>query len=174
LSKRVSGRKNKSSLNFNYVTIMPDNDPNIKFIHSIWTYLDPELQDALSLAYNQAVSDGLNDVKTRYVFAAVVRLRPEILTYFPEGVLPEPVEPEIKPSPAILQRSPDFSGCVYDSLSQLTKQSAPEKRLSIEDVFADIAKHGTGKVVEKLRKYGVTPAKVDEIVRQLGWQVVSR
>jgi hypothetical protein len=144
------------------------------FIHSIWTCLDPALQDALALAYQHAVDDDADHIKTRYVFAAILRLRPALIAYFPDNTLPEPTPADIAASPVILQKSPNLSGCVYDTLNQLIRRATPERQLTLEDVFVDIAKHGTGSAVEKLRQHGITAGKIDEIARQLGWQVMAR
>src|SRR5947209_9665037 len=40
-------------------------------LHRLWGRLEPDLQEALSLAYNQAKREGKNRISTRTFFAAV-------------------------------------------------------------------------------------------------------
>lgn len=145
---------------------------------TIWAKLDPDLQDALSIAYNQAQRDGVNAIKTRYLFAALSRLRPyplsELLERFPDDALPSPADAEIKPDNRIIEHNPRLSACVEDSLYQLDRITDSERTISATDLFVDIVRHGTGESVARLRTHGVTPEKVDSIIRQVGWSVLAR
>ena len=148
------------------------------FIHQIWEKLDPDLQDALALAYNQAQRDGQNLIKTKYFFAALARLRPEpvgeFLNRVPAGAFPKPTSQDIFIERNLLEGNPTFSGCVDDSLRYLTEKVPSNRKLSSADVMVDIAEYGTGSSVAKLRQNGVTKEKVNEIVNELGWDVVRR
>jgi hypothetical protein len=46
--------------------------------------------------------------------------------------------------------------------------------LSTAEVFVDVAKHGVGASVARLRERGVTPEKVDRLVKECGWEVRER
>jgi hypothetical protein len=59
-------------------------------------------------------------------------------------------------------------------MSHLTPEVAPEEKLSSEDVYIDIARHGTGKSTRLLRRHGVSKADVEKIVGQVGWHLVER
>jgi hypothetical protein len=113
-----------------------------------------------------------------FVFAAFRRLHPEPLREFfdhvPPGALPEALPQSLAIDNGALADIDSFSGCVQDSLEHLTARSSPDRRLSAEDVFVDIAKHGTGDSVHRLRTHGVDISRVNEIVRQLGWRIMER
>ncbi len=148
------------------------------FLHQIWDNLDPELQDALSLAYNQSHRNGSNLIKTRTFFASLMRLRPgpleEFIQQLPPDAFPKPISADITTEKLILQEDPQLSACIEDSLRNLTPKTTSERRLSSADMFVDLANHGTGNSVARLRTYGVTPDKVNAIVEQLGWNVIQR
>src|SRR5262245_41309115 len=101
----------------------PANRENL--LHHLWSSFEPELQDALSVAYNQAKREGKTRISTRTFFAAVARLRPGQLPRFleqlPEGSLPEPVGEDVPREGPILQEDPHLSPCVESKLSHLGK-----------------------------------------------------
>lgn len=152
--------------------------PQSELLHQIWDRLEPDLQDVLTLAYNQACRNGHTIIRTRYFFAAIVRLEPapipELLNRIPPKALPEPIAEDVVAAQSILSAHPILSNCVDDSLKHLSQKATPQNKLSSADVFVDIAKYGTGRSVRRLRTYGVTPEKVTDIVEQLGWRVVER
>jgi hypothetical protein len=117
-------------------------------LHRLWGSFDPELQDALSLAYNQAKREGKARISTRTFFAAVARLRPgplpQILDRLPEHALPEPIGEEVPRESRILQEEPQLSTCVENALRHLGTEADPEHPLSTAEVFVDVAKHGRG------------------------------
>ncbi|HCR72286.1 MAG TPA: hypothetical protein DIW23_12635, partial [Anaerolineae bacterium] len=88
--------------------------------------------------------------------------------------LPEPTNNNIKVDKNILEGNPVLSSCVEDSITALSRKSDSQNKISATDMFVDIAKYGTGKSVTRLRTNGVTPEKVDEIINQLGWQLIER
>lgn len=148
------------------------------FVHQIWDKLEPDLQDALSLAYNQARRDGRDLIKTKYFFAALARLRPEPVDEFmklvPEGAFPKPISQEISVERTLLSGNPALSGCVDDSLRHLVDRVPANRKLSSADVLVDLAEYGTGSSVAKLRQNGVTADRVGDIVNELGWDVIRR
>ncbi len=149
---------------------------NILFVN--WGRLDVDLQDIFSTAYNEAQREGRRIIKTQDVFSAMMRLRPEplpeLIRYLPSDSLPKPIGIEVSTERFLFNDDPDFSGCVYDSIAHLSPKIPINNQLSSKDVFVDIAKFGTGGSVRRLRTHGVVPATIDEIVSQLGWQIISR
>ena len=147
-------------------------------LHRLWSSFDPELQDALSMAYNQAKSEGKTRISTLTFFAAVVRLRPGPLPQFldrlPEHSLPEPIGEDVPRESQILQEEPLLSTCVENALLHLSKGADPEHRLSTAEVFVEVAKHGAGASVAQLREHGITPEKIDQLAGESGWEERER
>jgi hypothetical protein len=147
-------------------------------LHRLWGRFDPELQAALALAYNQARREGKNRISTRTFFAAVARLKPgwlaQLLGRLPEGSLPEPIGEDVPPESSILQEDPQLSTCVENALTHLAGKADPRHPLSTAEVFVDVAKHGAGASVARLREEGVTPERIDQLVGELGWEVRER
>jgi hypothetical protein len=167
-------------------TICPDAGPfrvtrliaSNPLISSFWDNLSPSLQDAFSLAANDARRQGKDIISTRTLFAALRQLHPDPLPDFfdqiPSDALPEPVAPEVATDPDALSEIRQFSSCVQNSLDQLTSKSRIGNKLNVEELFVDIARNGTGASVRRLRTHGIDISRIDEIVRQLGWSVSRR
>jgi hypothetical protein len=157
-------------------TELPANRDNL--LHRLWSSFEPELQEALSVAYNQARREGKDRISTRTFFAAVARLKPRQLAQFldrlPENALPEPIGEDVPRESTILQEEPQLSTCVENALSHLGKRADPQHKLSTAEVFVDVAKHGTGPSVAHLREQGVTPETIDQLIQELGWEVRER
>ncbi len=147
-------------------------------VDSFWDKLSPSLQDAFSLAANAARREGKDIISTRTLFAALRRIHPSPLPEFfakiPKESLPEPVSEDIPTDLEALMDIKQFSGCVQDSLNHLTPKSSLDDKLTAEEIFVDIARHGVGVSVKRLRTYGVDPSRINEIVQQLGWSVSER
>lgn len=147
-------------------------------VDPFWSDLSPDLQDAISLAATAARRAGKNIISTRTLFAALRRLHPEPLQEFfeqvPSEALPEPLPEGLSVDVRALAEIESFSSCVRDSLEHLTSRSSQERRLAAEDVFIDIARHGMGDSVRRLRTHGVDVNRVNVIVRQLGWRITER
>lgn len=147
-------------------------------LHRLWSSFEPELQEALALAYNQARREGKNRISTRTFFAAVARLRPgqlaQLLDRLPEGALPEPISEEVSGESRILDEAPLLSTCVENALTHLGRQADPEHKLSAAEVFVDVAKHGTGASVAQMRELGITPETIDRYGEELGWEIRER
>lgn len=147
-------------------------------LHQNWDNLDSYLQDAFALAYNQSRREGSYKIKTSTLFAAMLKLNieplNELFNLLPKGSLPEPLSENDKTKNHILDEEPNLSSCVTESLKKIAPHSSFDRKLTTKDVFVDIAKHGTGSSVRRLRTNGVSATQIDEIVNQLGWQVISR
>jgi hypothetical protein len=151
----------------------PDNP-----LHAIWDLLDPSLQDAFSLAYNKKRREGSTRISTRDFFQALARTRDEglqqLLDAIPEEALPEPVAADVPVTRSVLEEEPLLSDCVAESLGQFLGQKSLPRKLTPADLFVDIAKHGHGSSVARLRQHGIGPAEIDAQVRKLGLSVLRR
>jgi nucleoside phosphorylase len=160
-------------------TVIPEElSPPRNLLHQCWDVLEPDLQDAFALSYNQSRREGSNIIKTRHLFAALRKIGSESLRSFlellPEESLPAPIEENNLAKDYILQEQPNFSSCVEGSLRHIGQHATSNRKLSGEDVFVDIAKYGTGTSVAQLRTHGISAQKIDQIVKQLGWNVIER
>lgn len=148
------------------------------FLHQIWDRLDADLQDALAMAYNQARRDGTNKIRTRYFFAALARLQPkplrEFLIRIPQNALPSPLDEQVTTERLLLRENVDLSGCIEDSLRHLTPKATRSRKITVTDMFVDIARYGTGSSVEQFRLHGITPEKVSKIVEELNLEIIER
>jgi hypothetical protein len=153
-------------------------DPPSAMFGKFWNELSPDLQDALALAATDARRNGREVISTRTLFAALRRLHPEPLREFfdhlPSAALPEALPESLSVDRGALAEIDSFSTCVQDSLAHLTLRASSQQRVSAEDIFIDIARHGKGKSVQRLRTYGVDVSRVNEIVGQLGWRILER
>lgn len=152
----------------------PPNPVLLARFEKLWPHLEPEAQEAFSLAFH--ASNG--GVKTESLFAALravgdARLEP-ILERVGDDALPAPTVSSAEPDRAILDGEPWFSPCVADSITSLAKVAERGESISAADLFVDIAKHGTGSSVVRLRKHGIDARAIDEIARSLGVAVVER
>ncbi|MGA2253314.1 MAG: serine/threonine-protein kinase [Thermoguttaceae bacterium] len=164
----------------------PDVSDNL--LHQLWRNLEPDLQDALALAYNQAKREGKQRISTRTFFAAVARLRPEgispLLDLLPKGSLPEPIEEAVSASRLFRQvkprlefgieatnpenRSPAVSFDPHNPVSDMHAQILVEKPLlsnCIENAFNHLGQHAvqgrklaTEDVFVDVAKFGTGPS----------------
>ncbi len=141
-----------------------------------WDKMTPELQDAFALAASAARREGKKIVSTRLLFAALKRLHTdridEVLALIPVDAMPDTIPADITADREALAQMDLVSSCVRSSLGHF--DSVAIGSLSGEDIFVDIARHGSGDSVQKLRTHGVNEKRIDEIVVQLGWNVKSR
>ncbi len=131
-----------------------------------------DLEDALALAQNQSRRDGKTVTSTRYVFAAIRRLNPEMLTGMLELLSEENALRALPPGERLprkvkLDSSGGFSQCVTESLTQLKSSSKNVAPISVADLFVDVAKFGKGASVAHLRDHGFDARRIDGVVREL-------
>ncbi len=152
-------------------------DDTIQIFKSTWQKMSPELQKAFSIAYNENRRTGDPGVKTEDLFAALLRIDPEdlrpIIEVIPKPALPEPIEGPVSEEPYIIQERPWLSGCVTESIHRLSKKLPEGRHLTTADVFADIAKHGTGSSVARLRANKIGPERIDNILQEKNIQVIT-
>src|SRR5262249_53558183 len=134
---------------------------------------------AFSLAYNKKRRKGGNRISTKDFFQALARLGDgslrRLIESLPEGALPEPVDPEVpKDRRLVLEESPLLSDCVEQSLELFRELEDLPRKISPADMFVDIAKHGHGASVARLREHGVGEREIEEQVRRLGLSVLRR
>lgn len=146
----------------------PD-DEAIGIFRQLWTRMDPDLQRAFSIAYNENRRAGDGGVQTRDLFAALLRVGPDRLTdvtrEIPREALPPATSGVVADQPYIVQERPWLSHCVEASIRRLMTQLPAGRTLSAVDVFADIAKNGTGESVRLLRQHNIGPGEIDAILR---------
>lgn len=149
-----------------------------QFLQAIWDRLEPDLQDALSMAYNQSRREGKLKIRTHHLFAAMARLSPDplpkMLNRLPVLAIPNPISENVTTEKFLLKEPVELSACVEESLRKLSPKSTKEQKISSTDVFVDIAKYGTGNSVARLREHGVTTEKIDQLVSEFGWNVMQR
>jgi hypothetical protein len=147
-------------------------------LHRMWDSLDANLQDAFSLAYNKKRREGASRISTRDFFQALVRIQDDslqlLLNSLPRGALPQPVDASVTVSRQVLEETPLLSDCVADSLNHFRQLQALPRRISPADIFVDVAKHGHGPSVARLRKHGVGPSEIEAEVQRLGLPVIRR
>ena len=154
-----------------------DADDNL--LHMMWHYLDENLQDAFSLAYNKKRRQGGNRISTKDFFQALVRLEDDsvkrLIASLPVDSLPDPMDAAVTSEKRlVLQENPLLSDCVADSLEHFKEIPALPRKLSASDMFVDIAKHGHGESVSRLRQHGIGEKEVEERVCKLGLPVLRR
>jgi serine/threonine protein kinase len=153
----------------------PDSE---NLLHGVWDRLDPELQDAFSLAYNKKRRAGSTRISTRDLFEALARLGTgplkRVFQELPAGSLPEPAPRGIPIDRTVLKERPLLSDCVRQSLGEFRKLPLGSQKVRPVDLFVDVAKFGHGPSVVKLRQHGVDPDAVERIVNQLGLSVIRR
>lgn len=150
------------------------NEPGSWAMDTLFEMFDADLQDAFSLAYNASRRSGSNRISTRSLFAAILRLRPELASVLPIGSLPAALDESIPAEQPPLTVQPRLSSCVADSIAHLSMARPPERKIGPLDMFVDVARYGNGPSVRQLRVHGVGRAEIDELVRRRGWQVVRR
>jgi hypothetical protein len=148
-------------------------------LHLMWDCLDPNLQDAFSLAYNKKRRQGGNRISTKDFFQALARLDDAslgpLIESFPEGALPEPVDLDVpRDKHSVLEESPLLSDCVEESLEHFRELEDLPRRITPADMFVDIAMNGHGPSVARLREHGVGEREIEEQVRRLGLSVLRR
>jgi serine/threonine protein kinase len=155
--------------------------PNL--LHDVWDQLDPELQDAFSLAYNKKRRAGSTRISTRDLFAALARLGTgslrQLFDELPPGALPEPVDEVVPIDHSLLHEQPLLSDCVQDSLTAFQtlatrRRGAVPLKIAPMDLFVDIAKNGHGPSVARLREHGIDGVAIDRMVDKLRLPLTQR
>jgi hypothetical protein len=145
----------------------------------MWNYLDANLQDAFSLAYNKKRRQGGKRISTKDFFQALVRLKDDsvkaLIESLPAEALPEPIDAGIpREKRLVLEEKPLLSDCVADSLEHFRELPSLPRRISAVDMFVDIAKHGHGESVSRLRQHGIGKREIEDRVRKLGFPIIQR
>ena len=152
-------------------------DKEIQELQELWKDMDPDLQRAFSIAYNENRRAGDAGIKTQDLFAALLRVMPkelqQIVSEIPKSALPEAVQGPVTDHHYISEERPWLSHCVSSSIHRLKQQLPSGRKLTAADIFADIAKHGTGYSVELLRQHNIGPAEIDAILQRKQIDVVG-
>jgi serine/threonine protein kinase len=148
-------------------------------LHAMWDVLDASLQDAFALAYNKKRRQGGNRISTKDFFQALVRLKDdsvkELIDSLPAESLPGPIEATVPKNPGpVLEEAPLLSDCVANSLSHFQRLRSLPRKLSPADMFVDIARHGHGASVARLRQHGIGKKEIEDRVQSLGLAILER
>jgi hypothetical protein len=148
-------------------------------LHEMWFDLDENLQDAFALAYNKQRREGVGTIRTSDLFEAIVRLKDDsvrgLIELLPEGSLPAPIDETVpEDREPVLGGEPLMSGCVADSLGSYHRARPLPRRLTQADLLVDIAEHGHGQSVARLRRHGIGPEEIEKLVERLGMEVIRR
>ena len=162
------------------LTIGPLKDCRLEAMQALaalWGRMSPDLQQAMSVAYNENRLRGDPGIQTRDLFAALLRLdspslRP-LVEEIPAEALPPPTTGTLIDTTYITTERPWLSGCVASSVKRLSKALPRGRLLTAADVFADIAKNGTGASVILLRKHHIGPEEIDRILKQKKIDVIA-
>jgi hypothetical protein len=155
---------------------LPD-DKTIGILKGLWNRMSPDLQRAFSVAYNENRRKGDGGIQTRDLFAALLRVRPKqlepIVASLPRKALPPPTRGPVVEEPYIIGERPWLSHCVASSIRRLSRRLPAGRELTAADIFADIAKNGTGESVRLLREHKIGPKEIDRILKRKNIQVVG-
>lgn len=143
-------------------------------IESLFQIFDADLQDAFTLAINAARRKGSYRVSTKTLFSAMLRIEPEIATYFPPDALPPPLDGTIPAGRTDIESPIEFSGCVNESIISLRHKASSHNPIDTHDMLIDLAKFGRGNSVKTLREHGIGPPEVDHIAARMGHQGIRR
>lgn len=147
-------------------------------LRDLWDRMEPEVQRAFSVAYNENRLAGDGGIKTKDLFAALLRVAPDTLrpltSAIPAEALPSPTDGPLFDADYIARELPWLSHCVASSVGRLSKDLSPGERLSAVDIFADIAHKGTGSSVAQLRNHKIGPDEIETILRRNGMELVSK
>jgi DNA-binding transcriptional ArsR family regulator len=139
----------------------------------IWSKLSPDLRDVLISAFNTSQQDTPNGpIRTRHVFDALQstpNTAKPLITRLPQGVLPGSKKlVQIFKERDLLYTEPPLSSCVEESLKKRVEELDENEEITAFDLLIEILRTGTGSTVSRLRRAGITPSRVDELVRSLG------
>jgi len=180
LAGRVSSASHsltKSSAG-SFAPIHSRSETAVDMLAHVWPFLEPELQDALSLAYNDARRAGSARIKTQRLFAALRRIRPAtaiaLMDRLPEGALPAPTAGELDTTRHLFDEDLKFSTCVSDSLQFMRENIPTRPHVTSADMLVDIARYDTGSSVATLRRHGIGPDEIDSLIADEGLSVIDR
>ena len=133
--------------------------------------LTEELVDILGLAELISRRKGKNRTSTRDFFTALNSVKPNSLKNLLaelniKKALPKEIDTKILDIPRSFSNNRVLSGCLTESLTELSKINDQEDTISTADMFIDVSKHGKGKSVAKLRKKGVGVNEINRYVEE--------
>jgi hypothetical protein len=145
-------------------------DEDVAALKMLWPRLSDELKDAFSVAYNENRRAADPGIATRDLFAALLRNAGQEIQPFAEAIrgdaLPRPTAGSVNAEPFIADERPWLSHCVATSIKRLARVTPANYTITCADIFADIAKNGTGESVRLLREHNIQPADIDRIIKE--------
>ncbi len=139
--------------------------------------MNVDLQRAFSIAYNENRFAGDPGIQTSDLFAALLKVGSptlqEVVSNIPTRALPKPTESPVSEVPYIIDERPWLSHCVAASVHRLSETLPAGRALTSADIFADIAKNGTGSSVALLRENNIGPTEINAILREKSIEVIA-
>ena len=141
--------------------------------------ISSELKDILGLAELISRRKGKVKTSTSDFFKALNTMKPSSLTKILEALnikkaLPNSIEEELLNLPRKLSNNRTLSGCLTESLQELSEITIDADSISTADMFVDVSKFGKGKSVAKLRKRGIGKEEIDGYVEKFEIIVQNR
>ena len=172
LIQRLKGLKSRPQ------TKMAPHESTMAVLRELWPDLASDARDALASAFNMSRTLGDGGIKTESLFESFDAFAKgqsrKIIDLVPDAAMPPQLPGALDPTPYILSEKAWFSPCVTDSLTVLSKKAKPDRPLTGADLFVDLAKHGKGGSVRRLRNNNIGPVEIDGFVRDTGASVVMR
>ena len=173
----VSRLAGKLDAKVSRANIEPDRSaPNL--LSMTWPQLEPDLQMAFGIAYALAKRSGTNRVSTRMFFAALAELQPtsarKLIEAFGEAFTPPSKMGAVDKQAVVKDAQLEFSDCLTESLGHFGGFARRGRSITAADMLVDIAKHGTGSSVRRLRAHGIGPDDVDRLARDAGIRPLGR
>ncbi len=138
----------------------------------IWSKLSPDLREVLVSAFNASRQEASNGpIQTRHVFAALQstpNTAKPLLAELPQEVLPRSGTSErALKERDLMDVEPSLSDCVEESLREREKYLRENEEITAFDLLVQLLRTGTGSTVSRLHRAGITPDRVDDLVRSL-------
>lgn len=157
------------------ITHTADVEPSM--LPVLWSWLDPGLQEAFSIAYNKKLSEGSRRISTRDFFQALTQIDDlpirQLLEVMPDAAMPSPSKLNVNRTQHAIEDPPLLSNCLSESLYRFGRLVAVPRKVSSIDVFVDVAVSGHGPSVQQLQRAGFGPARVIDAVESLGIQIIT-
>ena len=148
-------------------------------LKNLWSRMDDNLKNTISIAYNDNRMAGNGGIKTADFFSAALKNPSRELKSLIKSIedvsddaLPKPKGGILLIDPYIMDEQPWLSDCVAESLTRLSKALPENRQLTTLDVFVDIAKKGHGHSVKVLRDHNIGPEEIEAFLTKNSLSVI--
>ena len=141
--------------------------------------LNSELRDILGFAELISRRKNKERTSTRDFFTALVTINPDSLIDLINELnskesLPQQVNKGLLSLPRKLSNNRTLSGCLTESLHELSNAIEDSENITPEDMFIDVSKYGRGNSVEKLREKGIGVTELENYVDEFKLKIHRR